>query len=166
LFLFRLSRAVRRKLRTMFKIVSNPIDPAAWQQTLTNVEAGACVTFAGWVRQHNQGLVVLSLEYEAYAVLAVAEGKKILAEAYERFAVVGIAAVHRTGHLQLGELAVWVGVTANHRDAAFGASRYVIDEMKARLPIWKKEYYTGGATAWINCATRGEHGGLGALPSS
>ena len=66
--------------------------------------------------------------------------------------------------LQLGDLAIWVGVTAEHRGAAFEACRYIIDEAKARLPIWKKEHYDGGATAWINCATQGEHGGAGAQP--
>ena len=61
------------------------------------------------------------------------------------------------GHLHLGELAVWVGVTAEHRGAAFDACRYIIDEAKARVPIWKKEHYADGDTAWINCATRGDH---------
>jgi len=140
------------------------IDPVALQRALTDPRAGACATFEGWVRNRNDGQPVLSLEYEAYAPLAVSEGEKILAEAREKFALVGAAAVHRTGHLQLGELAVWVGVTAEHRGAAFDACRYIIDEAKARLPIWKKEHYATGATAWINCATRGEHGGGAAIP--
>ena len=74
--------------------------------------------------------------------------------------MLGAVCVHRTGHLQLGELAVWVGVTAEHRGAAFDACRYIIDEAKARLPIWKKEHYASGATAWINCATRGDFANL------
>src|SRR5207237_10717371 len=94
---------------------------------------------------------------EAYALLAEAEGERILVEAREKFALIGVAAVHRVGHLQLGDLAVWVGVTAEHRGAAFDACRFIIDEAKARLPVWKKENYASGATAWINCATRGEH---------
>jgi molybdopterin synthase catalytic subunit len=104
------------------------------------------------------------LEYEAYVPLAEKEGENILREAREKFSLVAAACVHRVGHLQLGELAVWVGVTAEHRGAAFDACRYVIDEAKARLPIWKKEHYASGATAWINCATRGEHA-AGAPPS-
>ncbi len=148
----------------MFTISATPIDPVALHRTLVDARAGACVTFEGWVRNRNEGQPVLSLEYEAYAPLAMSEGEKILTEAREKFALVGVAAVHRTGHLQLGELAVWVGVTAEHRGAAFDACRYIIDEAKARLPIWKKEHYASGATAWINCATRGEHGGEAAIP--
>ena len=143
----------------MFKISATPIDPTAEQRALGDPRAGACVAFEGWVRNRNEGHPVLSLEYEAYALLAETEGERILAEAHARFDLVGARGVHRVGHLQLGELAVWVGVTAEHRGSAFDACRYIIDEAKARLPIWKKEHYTSGATAWINCATRGEHGG-------
>jgi molybdopterin synthase catalytic subunit len=143
----------------MFRLAATALDPAALQRALTDARAGACVTFEGWVRNRNEGQPVLSLEYEAYAPLADKEGARILAEAKDKFALLAAACVHRTGHLQLGELAVWVGVTAEHRGAAFDACRYIIDEAKARLPIWKKEHYTSGATAWINCATRGDHAG-------
>ena len=139
-----------------FRLASTPIDSAALQRALADARAGACVTFEGWVRNRNEGQPVLALEYEAYAPLAEKEGARILAEAQDKFALLAAACVHRTGHLHLGELAVWVGVTAEHRGAAFDACRYIIDEAKARLPIWKKEHYASGATAWINCATRGE----------
>ena len=141
----------------MFQISPTPLDPAALQGTLADERAGACVTFEGWVRNRNEGQPVRSLEYEAYIPLAHAEGEKILGEARAKFSLVGAACVHRVGHLKLGDLAVWVGVAAEHRGAAFDACRYIIDEAKARLPIWKKEHYASGATAWINCATRGEH---------
>lgn len=141
----------------MFKISATPIDSVALQRALDDPRAGACVTFEGWVRNRNEGQPVLSLEYEAYAPLAEKEGERILAEARAKFAIVGATGVHRVGHLQLGDVAVWVGVTAEHRGAAFDACRYIIDEAKARLPVWKKEHYASGATAWINCATRGEH---------
>ena len=142
-----------------FRTSPDPLDSAALQRTLLDERAGACVTFEGWVRNRNEGQPVLSLEYEAYALLADREGGRILAEAREKFSVLGVACVHRVGHLGLGELAVWVGVTAEHRGSAFEACRYVIDETKARVPIWKKEHYASGATAWINCATRGEFAG-------
>jgi molybdopterin synthase catalytic subunit len=142
-----------------FRLSATALDPVILQRALTDARAGACVTFEGWVRNRNEGQPVLSLEYEAYAPLAEKEGARILAEAQDKFALLGAACVHRTGHLQLGELAVWVGVTAEHRGAAFDACRYVIDEAKARLPIWKKEHYASGATAWINCATRGDYSG-------
>lgn len=143
----------------MFRISPSPIDPVVLHRELTDARAGACVTFEGWVRNRNEGQPVQSLEYEAYAPLAEKEGERILAEAREKFPVIAAAGVHRVGHLQLGDLAVWVGVTAEHRGAAFDACRYIIDEAKARLPIWKKEHYATGATAWINCATRGDHAG-------
>jgi molybdopterin synthase catalytic subunit len=148
----------------MFKISSTAIDAPTLQRAMADPKAGACVSFEGWVRNRNEGQPVLSLEYEAYALLAESEGARILAEARERFALVGASCIHRVGHLQLGELAVWVGVTAEHRGAAFEACRYIIDEAKARLPIWKKEHYASGASAWINCATRGEHGGEATIP--
>jgi molybdopterin synthase catalytic subunit len=109
------------------------------------------------VRNHNDGRPVQRLDYEAYPLLAVKEGERIVAEARARFPVLGIIAVHRTGSLAIGDMAVWVGVTAEHRDAAYAASRYLIDELKARVPIWKKEHYAGEPPVWINCATRGEH---------
>jgi molybdopterin synthase catalytic subunit len=149
----------------MFRISPTPIDAAALQADLRDERAGACVTFEGWVRNRNEGQPVQALEYEAYAVLAEREGARILAEARERFALLGAVAVHRVGHLPLGELAVWVGVTAEHRGAAFDACRYIIDETKARVPIWKKEHYTGGATAWINCATRSGPGAGSTAPA-
>lgn len=141
----------------MFRISAEPFDPAALQRTLADARAGACVTFEGWVRNRNEGQPVLSLEYEAYAPLAEKEGARIITEACARFGLLSALCVHRVGHLQLGEMAVWVGVTAEHRAAAFDGCRYIIDEAKARVPIWKKEHYAGGATAWINCAVRGEH---------
>ena len=148
----------------MFRIAATPIDAPALQRELGDVRAGACVTFEGWVRDRNEGQPVQSLEYEAYIPLATSEGEKILAEARAKFALLSAAGVHRVGHLQLGEMAVWVGVTAEHRGAAFEACRYIIDEAKARLPIWKKEHYLSGATTWINCATRGDHSAPTAIP--
>jgi len=139
-----------------FRISTAPLDPAVLARDLADERAGACVTFEGWVRNRNEGQPVLSLEYEAYALLADKEGARIVAEAREKFPLLAARCLHRVGHLHLGELAVWVGVTAEHRGAAFDACRYLIDETKARVPIWKKEHYATGATAWINCATRGD----------
>jgi molybdopterin synthase catalytic subunit len=151
----------------MFRLSADPLDPARLQTGLSNPRAGACVTFEGWVRDRNEGQAVLSLEYEAYAPLAEKEGARILTEARDKFALLDAICVHRVGHLQLGEPAVWVGVAAEHRGAAFDACRYIIDEAKARVPIWKKEHYASGATAWVNCATRGDHVNLpGAGPGS
>ncbi len=137
-----------------FTLSSEPIDVATCKAHLAEARAGACVTFEGWVRDHNDGQPVASLEYEAYAPLAENEGARILAEAAEKFPLVAVFATHRVGHLRIGDIAVWVGVAAEHRGAAFDACRYIIDETKQRLPIWKKEHYTSGTSEWINCQVR------------
>ena len=131
----------------MFEIAS---DPAACRRALAAEAAGAFVAFEGWVRDHNGGRAVTALEYEAYATLATSEGEAILAEAADRFEVEAVHAVHRTGRLAIGDLAVWVGVSAAHRGAAFHACRYVIDEVKARVPIWKREHYADGTVEWVD----------------
>jgi molybdopterin synthase catalytic subunit len=136
-----------------FAISAQTIDPEALKARLAAAGAGACVSFEGWVRDHNDGEPVTALEYETHEELAVKEGEKVLAEARARFDVALAACVHRVGLLKVGECAVWVGVSAAHRGAAFDACRYVIDEIKQRLPIWKKEHYASGASAWVNCAT-------------
>src|SRR5665213_180498 len=134
----------------MFTLFSEPIDPAALVRELRDPVAGACATFEGWVRSRNEGRSVQALDYEAYAPLAEKEGQRILDEAQAKFPILKAICAHRTGELALGDLAVWVGVTAEHRSAAFEACRYVIDQAKARVPIWKREHYAGGLSEWIN----------------
>lgn len=138
-------------MSTHFSISDQPIVPDALKRRLEDAACGACVTFEGWVRNHHQGREVLRLEYEAYEPVAVKEGEKILAEAVEKFGVSHIHCIHRVGPLDLGGIAVWVGVSAGHRGEAFDACRYVIDEVKARVPIWKKEFFEDGDTGWVNC---------------
>jgi molybdopterin synthase catalytic subunit len=135
----------------LFELSDKPIQTDGFRRQLVVPDAGACVTFEGWVRNHNDGRAVTRLEYEAYAPVAMAEGNRILEEARRKFAVCDARAVHRVGALAIGDLAVWVGVTAVHRDDAFLAARYIIDEIKTRLPIWKKEHYTDGDSGWVNC---------------
>jgi molybdopterin synthase catalytic subunit len=136
-----------------FSITDQRIDPDALKTELTQESAGAFVSFEGWVRDHNDGAAVTALEYEAHVLLASKEGQQILAEAVERFDVLAASGVHRTGQLAIGECAVWVGVSAAHRGVAFDACRYIIDELKQRVPIWKKEHYRDGPSGWVNCAT-------------
>jgi molybdopterin synthase catalytic subunit len=136
----------------MFKISSEPIDPSSLARDLRGEAAGACATFEGRVRNRNGGRPVKALDYEAYVPLAEKEGERILAEARAKFRVLNVACVHRTGTLALGDLAVWVGASAEHREAAFDACRYIIDEAKERVPIWKREHYEDGAAEWINAA--------------
>ncbi len=140
----------------MFSLTDQSIDPALLRERLKDVRAGALATFEGRVRNHNDGQAVTALEYEAYNALAVKESARILQEAREQFDIYEVHCVHRTGTLLLGDVAVWVGVIAAHRDAAFSACRYVIDEIKARLPIWKKEQYAHMESSWVNCAHQRE----------
>ena len=142
---------------SLFKVTSNPIDLAAFRQNMLDETCGAYVQFDGWVRNHNEGQQVLRLEYEVYETLAVKEGGKIIAEAIERFGVKKATAVHRNGLMELSDVAVVVGVSSPHRDEAFDACRYIIDQVKVRLPIWKKEHYASGKTEWVNCQRCAQH---------
>jgi molybdopterin synthase catalytic subunit len=135
---------------TRFELSEAPIDAATLSRSLADAGAGACVTFEGWVRNRNAGRAVHRLDYQAYGALAAKEGEAILAEAQKQFAVIDVRCVHRVGSLAIGELAVWVGVSAAHRDAAFAASRFVIDEVKLRVPIWKNEHYADGESGWLH----------------
>jgi len=133
-----------------FRLSEEPFDIALLRAALLGAKAGAFSSFEGWVRDHNEGRAVLGLRYEAYLALAEAEGERVLDEALAKFAIVDACCVHRVGDLAIGELAVWVGVSAAHRDAAFAACRYIIDETKARVPIWKRERYAEGDMGWLH----------------
>jgi len=135
----------------MFSITEDPIPSQARKADLQCLEAGGYVEFEGRVRNHSQGRGVERLYYEAYHELAESEGTAIVEEALEQFPIEDAACVHRVGTLDLGEVAVWVGVVSAHRKDAFRACSYCIDEIKARLPIWKKETYTDGTSTWVNC---------------
>ena len=135
----------------MFELSERPIDVAALHAALSDPSAGACVTFEGWVRNTNEGHDVHRLEYEAFPAVAEKEGKRIVGEAIAKFGLAAAHCVHRVGTLDIGDMAVWVGVSAGHRGEAFDACRYIIDEVKGRVPIWKKEHYATGDSGWINC---------------
>jgi molybdopterin synthase catalytic subunit len=135
----------------IFRFTREPVETDALRTGLADPACGGYAAFEGWVRDHNEGARVRRLEYEAYEALGLREGERILDEALERFGVARVACVHRLGGLDVGDLAVWVGVSAPHRDEAFRACRYIIDEVKHRLPIWKKEHYVNGDSGWVNC---------------
>lgn len=140
-----------------FSISSKSIDSAALSSALQNDAAGGFVSFEGWVRNHNEGLAVDALEYEIFHDLALSEGEKLLHEAIEKFNLIDAKSVHREGLLKIGDCAVWIGVSARHRGEAFAACRYIIDEMKHRLPVWKKEFYEGQEPQWVNCQHHHTH---------
>jgi molybdopterin synthase catalytic subunit len=142
----------------VFRIDADPLDTAALRAALDDHAAGALVVFEGRVRNENDGRAVTSLEYEAYESMCLRHGEAILAAARRRFGVRDVRCVHRVGHLALGDVAVWLGVTDGHREAAFAACRWVIDEIKRELPIWKREHYVDGPAEWVRCEACA-HGG-------
>ena len=117
----------------MFSISPDPILPQPLIQELKDPQGGALVTFEGRVRNHHQGKQVQKLAYQAYDALAKKEGNKILLETMDRFEILMALSTHRTGELQIGEIAVWIGVLSAHRAAAYQASTYIIDEIKKRV---------------------------------
>ncbi len=139
-------------LEPSFEISPQPLRPQSLRKRLEDPGAGGVVTFEGWVRNLNEGKPVIALEYEVYDELAVKEGQRILQEALDRWELKAVHAVHRSGKLVVGDCAVWVGVAAGHRAQAFEACRAIIDELKQRVPIWKKEYYEDGETDWLRGA--------------
>lgn len=116
---------------------------------LDDPAAGAVVCFEGRVRNHNAGQPVGHLEYQAYPALANETGRRILEEEAARHGLLSARAVHRTGPLAIGEIAVWVGVASAHRGPAFDAARAIMERLKYELPIWKKETYADGRTEWV-----------------
>jgi len=134
-----------------FRFTESAIDADAARGELLDRGAGGYVSFEGWVRDYNEGREVTRLEYEAFQPLGLKEGNRILAEAVQRFPIRHAACIHRVGSLDLSGMAVWVGVSSAHRGEAFDACRFIIDEVKHRVPIWKKEHYRSGDSGWVNC---------------
>jgi adenylyltransferase/sulfurtransferase len=130
-----------------FRIVNGPVEQPT---EIEEDENGAAITFLGVVRNHNSGRSVAALEYEAFVELALSEGNKIIDEALARHEVTNIDAAHSVGNLKVGQPAFRVTVTAHHRDAAFSACRFVVDEIKRRVPIWKREHFADGSSEWLN----------------
>ncbi len=128
---------------------SQPIDIAALAQSVHAPDRGAIATFAGLVRDHHAGRAVASLSYSAYGSMAEQVCAEVCAEAEARWPV-RVALAHRIGELAIGDAAVGIAVGSSHRDAAFEACRWVIDEVKRRAPIWKRERYADGSEAWVD----------------
>lgn len=131
------------------------IDPAAVQLAVVSPSHGAVVTFLGTVRDHHAGRSVTGLEYSCYPEMAEQECQRIVDEAAERFAA-RVDVRHRIGTLHVGDIAVVVASAAAHRDAAFESCRWVIDAVKARVPIWKHEHFADGTSAWVDPTSAGE----------
>lgn len=134
----------------MFILQESPIDSSQARNMCSNSANGAVVIFEGMVRaDEQQNHTVSELLYIADNASVLAEGEKIIKEALSKFSITEAVCIQRVGQLKTTETAVWIGVWANHRDEAFKGCRYIIEEIKKRLLIWKKEFYTDGTTAWV-----------------
>jgi len=130
-------------------VTEQPIDAARLLADGVSPEDGAALLFWGVVRNENDGRPVAHLEYHAYAEMAEREMQRIAEEAVSRFGVSDVRVVHRVGLLAIGEASVAISVASPHRAEAYDASRYVIEELKKRVPVWKREGYTDGDSDWV-----------------
>jgi molybdopterin synthase catalytic subunit len=142
-------------MRIRTAIVTGPILPERVLQGFTSSQDGACLLFLGVVRDHNQGKAVSSLEYETYREMAEGTLSDIASEACRRFDTDRIAVLHRVGTLEVGEVSTAIAVATPHREEAYQASRYLIEELKARVPVWKREHYAEGDSGWIEAQDDG-----------
>lgn len=132
----------------MGHVLESAIDPLALLQAVADDGCGGQVLFLGTVRKSDEDGPVVAIEYSAYAEMADEEFDRILEEAHARWPEARFAVRHRIGSVPLGEPSIGIAVAAPHRDQAYAASRFVVDEAKRRLPIWKKEAFEDGSTQW------------------
>jgi len=132
------------------RLTSSAIDVAALTREVAAGDRGAVSIFLGTVRNSNEGRAVNGIDYSAYDAMAVAEMNRIADEASERFRGVAIALEHRIGTLQVGDVSVAIACAHAHRAQALDANRYVIEELKRRVPIWKREHYLDGTSEWVD----------------
>jgi len=136
----------------MFRVTNDPIDLQELVDYVGDPEAGAIATFIGTTRNNNEGRRVIALDYDGYAEMAEKELARIGDDAKTKWPICRMAIVHRLGPVQITEASVIIAVSAGHRDAAFAACRFAIEEIKKTVPIWKKEVYEGGEV-WIGTQT-------------
>jgi molybdopterin converting factor subunit 1 len=139
------SGGANERMAPVVSLVREPIDRDALVASLQQPADGAIVIFDGIVRDNTRGRKTLYLDYEAYEEMALAEMRKLAAEAQERFAIDRVGVVHRLGRLEIGESSIVIVVTSAHRGAAFDACRWLIDTLKRTVPVWKKEHFADGA---------------------
>ena len=132
----------------MIELTTEPIDYNQLTESVRDHAAGAVTLFLGTVREFTRGVQTSWLEYEAYPDMARASMAELEAEACQKFTVTKIAISHRTGTMALGEISVAIAVSSPHRDQAFEAGRWLIDTLKERVPIWKKEHFADGREEW------------------
>ena len=131
-------------------LVDHPLDAAALLAEVADVGSGASTLFVGTVRRTNQGRPVTGIDYSAYEPMALREMTTIVEEAAAKFGTMHIVLEHRLGTLTLGDASIIIAVSHERRGAALDAQRYVIEEVKLRVPIFKREHYTDGERAWVD----------------
>ena len=136
-------------------LTDHPIDTAALVAEVSRNANGATLLFVGTVRDINDGRSVTGIDYSAYRSMAEREMADIVREASEKFATPDVVVEHRLGELGLGDASVAIAVAHARRGAAYDASRYVIEQLKKRVPIWKLEHYVDGTREWVNAS--GQH---------
>jgi molybdopterin synthase catalytic subunit len=148
---------------SLFRVVEGPIDEIALESEVRTDADGAVIVFRGVARKFSRGHEVVHLEYEAYPEMAEKVMAQIGDEIRERWPVTGVAIIHRTGVLQIGQASVIIAISAPHRGEAFAASQYAIDRLKEIVPIWKKEVWDDGSQ-WIGweheSRARGQESGV------
>jgi molybdopterin synthase catalytic subunit len=132
------------------RLVREPIEANALLRLVSRPANGAVLLFLGIVRELNDGRAVTGIEYSAYEPMAERELATIAAEAAERFGTTDLAIEHRLGELALEEASVGIAVAHAHRAEAYDVSRWVIEEIKRRVPIWKREHYADGTREWVD----------------
>jgi molybdopterin synthase catalytic subunit len=132
----------------MFRVADKPIDLQELVRLVSDPGAGAIATFIGTTRNNNEGRKVIALDYEAYPEMAEKELARIGEDASKKWQICRMAIVHRLGPVQIGDASVVIAVSSAHREAAFAACRFAIEEIKRTVPIWKKEVFEGGEV-WI-----------------
>lgn len=134
-----------------FALLDKPINDRRLKLALLNDQSGALATFEGWVRNHNNARPVTKLTYYGYEKLAINQGEKLITQAKQQFDIINAVAIHRIGDLEIGDMAVWIGVTAHHRYPAFDACRWLLDAIKADIPVWKQEFYADSEESlWLS----------------
>ena len=131
-------------------LVRTAIDPMALVRAASSPGNGAVILFLGAVRQVNEGRGVTGIDYAAYEGMALRELQAIVDEGAARFGTAHVVVEHRLGELQVEDVSVGIAVGHAHRDAAYAVSRWVIEELKRRVPIWKREHYTDGTREWVD----------------
>ncbi|HTJ20948.1 MAG TPA: molybdenum cofactor biosynthesis protein MoaE [Gemmatimonadaceae bacterium] len=147
-------------------LVDGPIDVTTLTHEVASTSNGATVLFVGTVRDVNDGRPVTGMEYSAYKSMAEREMSDIVREASEQYGTSDVVVEHRLGALELGEASVAIAVGHPHRDGAYAASRYVIEQLKRRVPIWKLEHYVDGTREWVDPTRHAAHASPGAETQS